>query len=196
MRLLIATENKNKAREYARIFAPFNIEVISLSDLDPSFVIEETGKTFQENAIIKAETVAKKFNRLTIADDSGLAIKALNGFPGVYSARFMNGCSYVDKCAEILKRLRNEKDRSASFHCAIALAIPGKETQVVEGVFAGEIATAYRGKEGFGYDPIFLAPQYNKTFAELGDEIKCRVSHRFIATEALLALMKKEGIIS
>ncbi|MDD3422390.1 MAG: RdgB/HAM1 family non-canonical purine NTP pyrophosphatase [Bacilli bacterium] len=195
MKLVIATTNANKLREYRELFAPFKIEVLGLKDVNYTKEIEETGTTFAENAIIKAETVSKALNCLVVADDSGLSIHALENFPGIHSARFMEGHSYQEKCAELIQRVKPYKDRSCDFTCAIALAIPKQPTQVVEGKFYGEVATSYRGSGGFGYDPIFLVPSLGKTVGELGEEVKNTMSHRYLATTKLIALMKKAGII-
>ncbi|MDD4066081.1 MAG: RdgB/HAM1 family non-canonical purine NTP pyrophosphatase [Bacilli bacterium] len=195
MKLVIATTNANKLREYRELFAPFKIEVLGLEDVNYTKEIEETGTTFAENAIIKAETVSKALNCLVVADDSGLSIHALDNFPGIHSARFMEGHSYQEKCAELIRRVKPYKDRSCDFTCAIALAIPNQATQVVEGKFYGEVATSYRGSGGFGYDPIFLVPSLGKTVGELGEEVKNTMSHRYLATTKLIALMKKAGII-
>ena len=195
MKLVIATTNANKLREYRELFAPFKIEVLGLEDVNYTKEIEETGTTFAENAIIKAETVSKALNCLVVADDSGLSIHALDNYPGIHSARFMEGHSYQEKCAELIRRVKPYKDRSCDFTCAIALAIPKQPTQVVEGKFYGEVATSYRGNGGFGYDPIFLVPSLGKTVGELGEEVKNTMSHRYLATTKLIALMKKAGII-
>lgn len=195
MKLVIATTNANKLREYRELFAPFKIEVLGLEDVNYTKEIEETGTTFAENAIIKAETVSKALNCLVVADDSGLSIHALDNYPGIHSARFMEGHSYQEKCAELIRRVKPYKDRSCDFTCAIALAIPKQPTQVVEGKFYGEVATSYRGSGGFGYDPIFLVPSLGKTVGELGEEVKNTMSHRYLATTKLIALMKKAGII-
>ena len=196
MQLIIATTNDNKVREYREIFTPFGIEVKGLHELHVTTEVEETGMTFVANATLKAEAIAKELKQMVIADDSGLEIKALEGFPGIYSARFMAGASYEAKCQALIDKMKDKKDRSANFTCAIAIARPNHSTKVVVGQVFGEISTSIRGFYGFGYDPIFLIPKLNKTFGELGEEVKNQMSHRYQATVKLLAWMREEGMIS
>ncbi len=194
--IIIATHNIGKIKEYRDIFSRFAVNVIGLADLDIDLEIIEIGKTFEENAILKAEAVSQKIQQIVIADDTGLMVHALGDIPGLYSARFMGtDTPQVIKNQALIDGLVNKSDRSASFTCAIALAIPGKKTQVVKGVINGFIAEEIAGSKGFGYDPIFIAPQYNQTFAQLGSRIKDTISHRYLATMQLIELMKKEALI-
>jgi XTP/dITP diphosphohydrolase len=143
--------------------------------------VDETGTTFEENAVIKAEAIAKICGEVVLADDSGLEIDYLNGEPGIYSARYMgHDTSYDIKNKSLIDRLEGvpEDKRTARFVCAVAAAIPGKETVVVRGTMEGIIGYEIKGENGFGYDPIFFLPQYGKTSAEISPEEKNEISHR------------------
>ena len=187
--IMIATGNKNKTREYSEMLEPLGYRVHDLSEIehvDP----EETGTTFAENALIKARSVHDKVKMMTIADDSGLSIRALNGEPGIYSARYLEPHDYGYKNRTLISRLQGKDDRYAWFTCAIALIDHKGVEHVFEGIMEGEIATELRGDNGFGYDPIFLVPQFGKTSAELEPEVKNSVSHRGKATRALLEYLR------
>ncbi len=178
--VVIATKNKGKAKDFEALFHPLGYEVITMFDVAPDMEIEETGTTFEENAVLKAETLAKELHTMVIADDSGLAVDALNGDPGVYSARYAGD---HDDEANIVKVLENMKDvpedeRKARFICCIALAGPTVETTTVFGACEGVILEEKRGTNGFGYDPIFFVPELNKSMAELTAEEKGAISHR------------------
>lgn len=157
--VIIATKNKGKAKEFEKMFSTFNIKVKTLLDFPDAIDVEETGSTFEENAILKAETISQQYNIMTIADDSGLVIDALDGRPGIYSARYAgedkNDEANIDKVLEEMIDIPND-DRSAKFYCALAIAIPGEETITVSGTCEGEILRERKGDNGFGYDPIFL----------------------------------------
>jgi XTP/dITP diphosphohydrolase len=190
--LIIATKNSGKAREFVRMFEPLGFQVKTLLDYEEIEDIEETGTTFEENAIIKAETVSKRLNRAVIADDSGLVIDALNGRPGVYSARYAGEQkSDEDNMDKVLNELKGveRKNRTARFYCALALAIPGKETVTVFGTCEGLILDEKRGSHGFGYDPIFFVEDSNKAMAELLPEEKSQISHRAVALRNLSKLL-------
>jgi len=179
--VIIATQNKGKAKDFEAIFNPHGFEVLTLADVAPDLDVEETGTTFEENAILKAEEVAKLLNKIVIADDSGLQIDALNGEPGVYSARYA-GLEKSDE-ANIQKVLENLKDvpdenRTARFYCALAVAGPGMETKTFFGTCEGVILHEKRGTNGFGYDPIFYVTDLEKSMAELSPEEKGKISHR------------------
>lgn len=186
--IIIATKNKGKAKEFERMFHPFGLQVKTLLDYENIEDIEETGKTFEENAILKAEEVAKKVNQVVIADDSGLIVDALNGAPGVYSARYAgldkNDEENIDKVLEELKEIP-EQDRTARFYCALAVAIPNSKTMTVSGTCEGLILHERKGNNGFGYDPIFFVKELGKSMAELGSEEKSQISHRGRALEKL-----------
>ena len=187
--IMIATGNKNKVREYKEMLEPLGYTVHDLSEIDHQDV-EETGKTFGENALIKARSV--KCDMICVADDSGLSIDALKGQPGIHSARYLQGHDYTYKNKMILRRMKNKTDRNAHFTCAIAL-VDGDKEVVFEGVMNGEIATEIKGSNGFGYDPIFYLPQYGKTSAQLQPEEKNAISHRGQATRQLLEYLKGEN---
>ncbi|MGE7624164.1 XTP/dITP diphosphatase [Viridibacillus sp. NPDC096237] len=178
--VVIATKNKGKAKDFEAIFGPLGFEVVTLFDVAPDLDIEETGTTFEENAILKAETVANMLGKIVIADDSGLKIDALNGEPGVYSARYAGDHDDEANMQKALKNLEGVKgeDRTARFCCALAIAGPNQETTTVFGTCEGLILTEKRGTNGFGYDPIFFVPQLNKAMAELTPAEKGAISHR------------------
>lgn len=179
--VIIATQNKGKAKDFEAIFKPYGVEVLTLADVAPDMDVEETGTTFEENAILKAEAVAERLNTMVIADDSGLQIDALNGEPGVYSARYAglekSDEANMQKVLENLKDVPDEK-RSARFYCALAVAGPNMETKTFFGTCEGVILHEKRGTNGFGYDPIFYVTHLKKSMAELSPEEKGKISHR------------------
>ena len=204
MKLIMATGNQNKVREIREMLEGSDIEIVSMIEAGITADIEENGATFEENAAIKAEAIRDLSGQMVLADDSGLMIDAMDGGPGVHSARFMGeDTSYDIKNAAILKELENvpEEKRGARFVCAMALAFPEKdgakpETQIYRGVFEGRIAYEAKGENGFGYDPIFFVPSRNMTSAELSPEEKNAMSHRGNAlrqvVEALRQLSEKD----
>lgn len=179
--VIIATKNKGKAKDFEAIFNPYGFEVLTLHDVAQDMDVEETGATFAENAILKAEALAERLQTFVIADDSGLEIDALDGAPGVYSARYAG----LDKSDEaniekVLTELAHVDDnkRTARFCCAIALAGPDMETKTAFGTCEGLIAHDRKGTNGFGYDPIFFVPELGKMMAELQPKEKAAISHR------------------
>lgn len=186
--VIIATKNPGKAKEFEGIFRSLGYEVKTLIDFPEIKEIEETGSTFEENAIIKAESVSEALNRMVIADDSGLSIDALSGRPGIYSARYAgeqkNDEENMEKVLEELSDIA-DSERQAQFYCALAVAVPGKETITVIGTCEGVILRKKRGTHGFGYDPIFFVPEKGKTMAELRPEEKAEISHRARALKNL-----------
>ncbi len=180
--LLLATTNPHKIEEFRAIFTDLPFQLLSLADVKLSDMdVEETGTTFQQNAELKALAYANASNMLVLADDSGIEIDALDGAPGVYSARFLGvETSYPERFRVILERLRGleGRQRAARYRCVICIAEPSGYQQCVEGTMEGYIADAPRGTGGFGYDPIFLVPEFGKTAAELPPEVKNRISHR------------------
>lgn len=198
LRIVLATKNRGKIEEIISILNNSNIkggvEIHSLLDYPDIPGIAEDATTFSGNARKKAITVSRLTGLIAIADDSGLEVDALGGAPGVYSARFAGegatDSENIKKLIGLLKDVPCEK-RSARFVCVIALATPGGEVSLVEGECPGIIATEERGTSGFGYDPVFIVPEYGKTFAELGGEIKNRISHRAIALGKLCGLLEK-----
>ena len=188
--IMIATGNSNKVREYREMLEPLGYKVHDLSEIEHKEA-EETGTTFAENALIKAENVYRQSGMMTIADDSGLSITALNGEPGIYSARYLEGHDYDYKNATLIKRLENAEDRSAWFTCAIAFIDHLGESHVFEGIMRGTIAYKPAGTNGFGYDPIFLVNGGDRTSAEMSPEEKNAVSHRGQATRMLLKYLSE-----
>ncbi len=187
--IIIASHNANKIREFRLLFKDTPYTILSLADINYLDDIIEDGATFQDNALIKAKTIYAKTNIPVIADDSGLIVNALGDFPGVQSARFMAEHTYSEKNAAINEMLQNHSDKSAKFVCAIALVGLEHFPQVFMGVAKGVIINEERGSNGFGYDPIFFYPDFQKTFAELTAEEKDAVSHRGIATRNLLTYL-------
>ncbi|WP_110111534.1 XTP/dITP diphosphatase [Bacillus sp. CGMCC 1.16541] len=192
--LIIATQNAGKVKEFQSLFHEKGFVVKSLLDFLHIEDIEETGTTFIENAMIKAEAVSQLLNKVVIADDSGLAVDALDGEPGVYSARYAgnekDNEANIQKVLMKLQGVPSEK-RTARFHCALAIAIPNEETAVVEGTCEGTILEEKRGEGGFGYDPIFFVDEWNRTMAELSKEQKNNISHRAKALEKLVPLIEE-----
>ena len=179
MRFVLATHNPGKLREMGEILKDFGIEVVSPRDLGLTVDVEETGTTFAENAMLKAKAICKEANLPAIADDSGLCVDALNGAPGVYSARYGGeGLDDKGRYMLLLSSLRGAPTRAAHFACAVACAFPNGDTLTAEGRCDGSIAYAPLGEGGFGYDPVFLLPGTGKTFGQLTQEEKSAVSHR------------------
>ncbi len=191
--LIIATTNEGKMKEMRTLLAPLNIEVKSILDVfNEKIEIEENGKTFQENALIKAQAIADRTGKITMADDSGLVIDALNGAPGIESARFLgHDTSYTIKNKYILELMKDITNRAARFVCAIAIVIPNQEPILIEETFEGEIATKILGENGFGYDPIFYFPPLKKTSAEMSMDEKNQYSHRAKAVKKAIEIIKE-----
>ena len=179
MRFVLATHNPGKLREMGEILKDFGIEVVSPRDLGITVDVEETGATFAENAMLKAKAICQAAGLPAIADDSGLCVDALNGAPGVYSARYGGeGLDDRGRYMLLLSSLRGAPTRAAHFACAVACAFPNGDTLTAEGRCDGSIAYAPLGEGGFGYDPVFLLPGTGKTFGQLTQEEKSAVSHR------------------
>ncbi|KYG91602.1 non-canonical purine NTP pyrophosphatase [[Bacillus] sp. KCTC 13219] len=178
--VVIATKNKGKAKDFEALFTPLGYEVVTMFDVAPHMEIEETGTTFEENAILKAEALAESLQMLVIADDSGLAIDVLNGEPGVYSARYAGDHDDEANIIKVLEKLQGvpEEQRTARFCCALAVAGPKLETYTVFDTCEGYILQEKRGTNGFGYDPIFYVPHLQRSMAELSPEEKGAISHR------------------
>ena len=190
----MATGNENKVREIREMLEGSELEIVSMKAAGISADIDENGTTFEENAVIKAETIRDITGTVVLADDSGLEIDYLGGGPGVHSARFMGeDTSYDIKNAAILSKLEGvpEEKRSARFICAMAIAYPDAPTKVFKGVFEGRIAEKKAGENGFGYDPIFYVPECGCTSAELPPEEKNSMSHRGKALKAAAAELLK-----
>ncbi len=180
-KILIATRNIGKINEIGDLLQNISIELLSLNSLSELPDVVEDGETFEENALKKARVVALSTGIAALADDSGLCVDALNGRPGVLSARYAGeGASDGEKCARILEEMKDIPDalRAARFICVLALVTPDGGEQLFKGVCEGKIIREMRGAAGFGYDPIFYHPGSGRTFAEMGSEEKNRVSHR------------------
>lgn len=177
-KLVVATKNEGKAREVAAILADLPFEVVSLADYPDAPDVEETGSTFVENARIKATAYAEFTGELTLADDSGLEVDALDGAPGVFSSRFAP--TTPERNAKLLDLMRDVPDdeRTARFRCAIAVAAPGGDVSVTDGTVDGIIARSEKGAHGFGYDPVFYLPDLGRHMAELTPSEKNAISHR------------------
>ena len=188
MRLLVATTNRDKIREIRSLLADAPVEVLTLSDVAPVVEPEETGETFQDNARLKARYYAQHSGLLTVAEDSGLVIDALDGEPGVRSARFLRpDASYPERFAAIFERLAQNPDRprTARFVCAVTVVDGDLIAFETTGTVEGTIADAAAGDRGFGYDPIFFFPPYKATLAEVDVEHKLAIAHRGQAFRAL-----------
>lgn len=187
-RIIFATSNEGKMKEIRLIMADSGYEVVSLKEAGISADIVENGTTFEENAVIKASTIAKLTGELAMADDSGLEVDYMDKAPGIYSARFLGeDTSYDIKNNYILDQLKDVpvEQRSARFVCAIALADAEGNAVTKRATIEGYIGYEIRGENGFGYDPIFMVPEYNKTTAELSIEEKNKISHRAKALRAM-----------
>ena len=196
--IIFATNNQGKVAEIKEILKDKRYTIRTLKDAGIDIDIEENGKTFEENAIIKAETVMKLTNAIVLADDSGLEVDYLNKEPGIYSARYMGeNTPQIEKNRNILDRLNGIEDskRTARFVCAVACAVPNRETITVRGVIEGKIGNKIEGENGFGYDPIFYVPEYDKNMAELTADEKNGISHRGQALRLIKERMIEEGII-
>jgi len=192
--IIFATSNEGKMKEIRILLKDLGIEVLSLQEAGIDTDIEENGKTFEENAIIKAKAVSKLTSCLVLADDSGLEVDYLGKAPGVYSARYMGAeTSYEIKNKAIIEQLSDAlpSERSARFVCVIAAVFPDGKIIVTNGTMEGSIAYASAGEEGFGYDPILVIPQYAKTCAELTLDQKNEISHRGKALRAMKEQLKK-----
>lgn len=190
--IIVASTNQGKIKEIKAMLKDIDIEVLSMKDvLEQELEIEETGTTFKENALIKAQTIANIVNKPVLADDSGLEVDALDKQPGIYSARFLGAdTSYNIKNQYIIDALK-DKERTARFVCAMALVIPGQEPILIEETMEGLINDKIEGANGFGYDPIFYFPPYQMTSAMMSMEEKNKYSHRAKALKKLYTILKE-----
>ena len=190
-KIIFATENEGKLKEIKMILKGMDVDVVSMKEAGINADIDENGATFEENAVIKAKTIAGISGTIVLSDDSGLEIDYLNKEPGIYSARYMGeDTSYRIKNADLIKRLEGipEEQRTARFVCVVAAVFPNGETVTTKGTMEGRIGYEERGENGFGYDPIFYVPELGISTAELEPEEKNKISHRGKA----LRMMKKE----
>jgi len=189
-KLVFATNNAHKLEEVAAILGD-QVELLSLNDIGCQADIPETAETLEGNALLKSSYIYKNYHLDCFADDTGLEVEALNGAPGVYSARYVGGEGH-DAQANMLKLLHEldgKENRKAQFRTAISLILDGKE-YLFEGVIKGEIIKEKRGDSGFGYDPVFMPEGYDRTFAELGNDIKNQISHRALAVQKLCEFLQ------
>ena len=197
MRVVLASKNRHKLEEISKITEKFDMELVLQSDLGVDIDVEETGTTFEENSFIKAEAVMKATGLPALADDSGIAVDALNGEPGIYSARYGFDESLDDwgRLELLLKNTEHVPDgqRQAQFVCVITMVTPDGQTIQARGEIHGELTREPAGKNGFGYDPIFYYPPLGKTTAELSSEEKNQVSHRANALKLFYEKMKEAG---
>ncbi|KXU51187.1 MAG: XTP/dITP diphosphatase [Coprobacillus cateniformis] len=191
--IIVASTNEGKIKEIRAMLSEIGIDVKSIKDVfEEEIEIEENGQTFQENALIKAQTICEMIDKPTLADDSGLEVDAMDGAPGIYSARFMgHDTSYDIKNQYIIDAVKG-KERGARFVCAMALCIPDEEPILIEEYFDGEIYDHIEGENGFGYDPIFYVPELKKTSAQLSLEEKNQYSHRAKALKKLYQILKEK----
>lgn len=189
MRIVLASSNSGKYREMSAQLEPYGIELIFGADIPGPREIEETGSTYAENALLKASAWAAASGLPSLADDSGLEVESLGGLPGIRSARITGGGDAA-RTRWLLDQMKGKTDRRARFACAVAVVMPGRpEPIVVTKYCPGRITEAPAGVSGFGYDPVFIPDGYAKTFAELGDEIKNKISHRALAVKSIAEML-------
>ncbi|MCH5253021.1 MAG: XTP/dITP diphosphatase [Lachnospiraceae bacterium] len=196
-KLVFATGNQGKVNEFRQMLGE-EYDIYSMKDLDIEVDIVEDGKTFEENAVIKAKAVMEATGEMVLADDSGFEVDCLNKEPGIYSARYMGeDTPYSVKNAELLRRCEGvpEEKRDARFVCVIACAYPDGTVDTVTGMIEGKIAHEPKGENGFGYDPIFYLPERGCTTGEMLPEDKNAISHRGIAIRKMVDLLKKKGTV-
>lgn len=193
MKIIAATHNKGKIREFHQILGKLGFEVISQKDAGIDFEPEENGSTFEENALIKARAISKLCDCAVMADDSGLCVEALGGRPGVYSARYAGeNATDAMRIEKLLSEMNGAEDRRAKFVSSVAFIFPDGEEIVTVGETHGQIAYEPKGSDGFGYDPVFISDVLGKTFAEASAEEKNRVSHRGAALLKLYDTLKEK----
>ncbi len=191
-KLVVATRNLGKAREITEMLSDLPLDIVTLKDYPDAPEVEETGSTFEENALAKAKTYARLTGEWVLADDSGLEVDALNGAPGVYSSRF--AASDPGRIAKLLDLMKDvpESRRTARFRCVIAVASPDGQIETCEGTLEGLIAPEPKGSNGFGYDPVFYIPDLGKHVAELTPEQKNAISHRGEALRKAKAILRRK----
>lgn len=194
MKVLLATQNRGKVKELQDLLLAEDIEVLSLGDLGEWEDVEETGATFADNAAVKARIAAQRTGLVSLADDSGLEVDALQGAPGVYSARYAGEPKDDDRNNDkLLQELEGvpEEQRTGRFRCALVIACPNGEEYLTEGTVEGRILNERRGKEGFGYDPLFYLPDFGRTMAQLNLSQKNKISHRAQAFRQAVPILKE-----
>lgn len=198
-KFVIATRNAGKISEIRAILQEFSCEIVPVTNIVPDFFVEEDGATYADNAIKKATIAANLTQKLAIADDSGLEVDALNGAPGIYSARFGGeGLPQAEKNKLLLQQLEDNSMRSARFQCVIAVVTPNGGVYSTSGTCEGQIGYVPQGTQGFGFDPVFVLPEYGKTMAQLDPALKNTISHRAQAMSGLPKIftqMQHEGLL-
>ena len=192
MKIILASKNNGKVKEFKEILYKFNIEVISLLDLEFNEEIVEDGTTFESNALIKAKTIYDLYHLPVISDDSGLCVDALNGAPGVYSARYGGVETDLDRTNLVLKHMEGVSNRNAYFHCSIVLYLSEGNYKHFEGRVYGDLDYEVKGENGFGYDVIFIPKGYSDTFGIIDSEIKNQISHRANALRSLIEYLEND----
>lgn len=189
MKIVLASSNRNKYREMKEAFRPIGVELIYGGDSDAPIEVDETGESYEENALLKARAWSEALGMAALADDSGLEVFALGGSPGVHSARAVPG-SDADRTIWLLSKMESVEDRRARFVSCIAVVFPDREDPLVyKGICSGTISSKPCGSGGFGYDPIFIPDGYDATFSELGDQIKTKISHRAMAIKGIAEML-------
>lgn len=192
MKLVLASRNPGKLREMREILTALGVELLSEADVGADVAVEETGETFEENSCLKASAVCKATGLPAVADDSGLCVDALNGAPGVYSARYGGeGLDDQQRTALLLQNMRGQANRNCRFVCVITCCFPNGDVITARGECSGTVACAPVGTDGFGYDPVFFVPPLHRTFAQLTAEEKNAISHRGEALRAFYENMEK-----
>ena len=191
LEILLATNNFGKVKEIKDILNSPEVKILTMKDFPNLPKVEEDGKNYQENAFKKASKISKYTGKICLADDSGLEIDYLKGEPGIYSSRW--GTNDEERIKKVLKLLENvpKNKRKAKFVCVVVLIFPNGKIYKVKEECKGSIAFNPKGEHGFGYDPIFLVPEYDKTFAELGDKVKNRISHRGKAMRRMVDIINE-----
>lgn len=196
MKIIVATKNHGKVKEISKIFASLGVDVVTQEEAQIDVDVEETGDTFEKNALIKARAVSMLCDDIVIADDSGLCVDALDGRPGVYSARYAGpDASDAQKIEKLLSEMEGEKNRAAKFMCCVALVTPDGREFVSHGEVVGEILSSPEGENGFGYDPVFFSNELQKTFALATPEEKNAISHRGRALRAMYEQIKEINLL-
>ena len=192
MKVILASNNKGKVKEFKEILGKYNIEVLSLKDLNFIDEIVEDGNTFRENALIKAKTIYDIYKLPVIADDSGLCVFALDEGPGIYSARYGDLETDIDRTNLVLKNMEGETDRRAYFHCSIIFYLGEDNYQHFEGRVYGNLDHEVKGENGFGYDVIFIPEGFADTFGIIDSEIKNKISHRALALKSFMEYIEND----
>ena len=196
MKIIAATSNVGKVREIKKIFSDDKLEILSMGEIGIDIEIEENGMTFEENALIKARTISKMTNEIALADDSGLCVDAMDGAPGIYSARYAGeDATDAQRIEKLLCELSGEENRNAKFVSVIAVVFPDGTELTADGEVLGRISDKVYGEGGFGYDPVFMSDELGKTFGEATADEKNKISHRARALDKMYQMMKERDLL-